>query len=154
MGTDIHVAVEVRKADGWHRAFPDDEAKDPWCVQEAAAEPGETDWYKTRARVEWYRTRNYNAFAMLANVRNGRGFAGVLTGDGFVPIDDPRGWPSDLSAEVYALTEAENAARQAAALGCLSCRPPLPLSIFELCGGTPSFASLTCQRRLEYRPRP
>ena len=30
-------------------------------------------------------------------MRNGYGFAGIDTGDGFVPIDDPRGLPDDIS---------------------------------------------------------
>lgn len=47
-----------------------------------------------------YHDRNYDVFGMLADVRNGSGFAGVDTGDGFVPIDVPRGLPDDLSAEV------------------------------------------------------
>jgi hypothetical protein len=38
-------------------------------------------------------------FAILADVRNGRGFAGVDTGDGFNPIDEPRGVPADACPE-------------------------------------------------------
>lgn len=34
------------------------------------------------------------------DVRNGRGFAGVKTGDGFNPISEPRGLPVDVSAVV------------------------------------------------------
>lgn len=37
---------------------------------------------------------------MLANVRNGVGFAGCDTGDGFTPISEPRGLPEDVTAEV------------------------------------------------------
>lgn len=48
---------------------------------------------------EAYGGRNYDAFAILADVRNGRGFAGVKTGEGFNPIADPKGVPSDASAE-------------------------------------------------------
>lgn len=40
--------------------------------------------------------RSYNTFAMLANVRNGRGFAGIKTSDGFPYIHEPRGLPADL----------------------------------------------------------
>ena len=47
-----------------------------------------------------YNGRNYNLFAILANVRNGRGFAGCDTGDGFIPIDMPRGLPIDVSPQV------------------------------------------------------
>lgn len=41
--------------------------------------------------------RNYDLFAILADVRNGHGFAGVDTGDGFIPIAPPRGVPEDAS---------------------------------------------------------
>jgi hypothetical protein len=47
-----------------------------------------------------YRDRNYDVFGILADVRNGTGFAGIDTGDGFVPIAEPRGLPEDLSDEV------------------------------------------------------
>ncbi|MBP7622431.1 MAG: hypothetical protein KA763_00555 [Xanthomonadales bacterium] len=42
--------------------------------------------------------RNYRVFAMLAGVRNGRGFAGVRTHVPIVPISEPRGIPSDCNA--------------------------------------------------------
>jgi len=41
---------------------------------------------------EW---RSYDSFAVLANVRNGCGFAGVKTGEGWEPIAEPRGLPKD-----------------------------------------------------------
>jgi hypothetical protein len=44
-----------------------------------------------------YEDRNYDLFAILADVRNGYGFAGVDTGDGFRPIAMPRGVPEDAS---------------------------------------------------------
>jgi hypothetical protein len=50
-----------------------------------------------------YGARNYSTFAMLANVRNGRGFAGVDIGDGFNPIAMPRDLPGDISAELKAI---------------------------------------------------
>jgi hypothetical protein len=39
--------------------------------------------------------RNYDVFAILADVRNGLGFAAVKTSDGFEPISLPRGLPVD-----------------------------------------------------------
>jgi hypothetical protein len=45
-------------------------------------------------------SRNYSLFAILADVRNGSGFAGVDTGDRVEPISEPRGIPEDASAEV------------------------------------------------------
>lgn len=74
MGCDIHFYVEKRvRGDVWRFV-------------------GGTE-YEDRL----YTCRNYDLFAILANVRNGRGFAGINTGDGFVPIDMPRGVPSDAS---------------------------------------------------------
>lgn len=49
---------------------------------------------------DWYHNRNYDVFAILANVRNGHGFAGVDTGDGFKVIAAPRGVPADVSPRV------------------------------------------------------
>lgn len=44
--------------------------------------------------------RVYSLFAILANVRNGRGFAGCDTGDRVDPISNPKGLPEDCSIEV------------------------------------------------------
>ena len=44
--------------------------------------------------------RNYQQFAILANVRNGRGFAGLDTGDRVEPIAMPKGMPDDVSDDV------------------------------------------------------
>ena len=105
MGCDIHLAVEVRGGDGkWHRVHPPPEARSPWLVEQAAT-PGAGDWYRTRAERTWYDTRNYDAFAILAGVCNGSGFAGIQTGQGFVPIAEPRGLPGDMSPEVSALAD-------------------------------------------------
>lgn len=43
--------------------------------------------------------RSYNTFAMLANVRNGYGFAGCRTSTGFPVIHERRGLPEDLEAD-------------------------------------------------------
>jgi len=84
MGTDIHLAVEVKRSGAWgpskmvankYADYDDDPPMVPECP---------------------YDSRNYDVFAILANVRNGRGFAGCDTGDGFVPIAMPRGFPSDM----------------------------------------------------------
>ena len=47
-----------------------------------------------------YDGRNYSLFAILADVRNGHGFAGIQTGEGFNPIAMPRDIPKDCSPEV------------------------------------------------------
>lgn len=57
--------------------------------------------YAPTVLADWaYDGRNYNLFAILADVRNGRGFAGSYTGEGFNPIAEPKGIPNDLSPEV------------------------------------------------------
>lgn len=52
-----------------------------------------------------YSGRNYDLFAILANVRNGRGFAGVPTGEGFDPISMPKGIPADCHPITKAMME-------------------------------------------------
>jgi hypothetical protein len=69
MGTDIHSIAQVKRDGQW--------------VTVAIGIAGDQ--------------RNYNTFAMLANVRNGRGFAGCWTSTGFPVIHEPRGLPEDLA---------------------------------------------------------
>src|SRR4030095_14523751 len=101
MECDIHLCVEVKKNGEWRRSLP------PKPLDESLAKQAKSgDAYYVRcAAVTWYDDRNYNTFAMLANVRNGYGFAGCDTGDGFQPISKPRGLPKDLSAEVLAISK-------------------------------------------------
>ncbi len=77
MGWDIHIAAEVFDEGVWHLSG-----------------------------IEVPSDRNYWAFAVLANVCNGYGFAGTDKGDPIEPIDDPRGLPDDLSEELGDLLEA------------------------------------------------
>lgn len=42
-------------------------------------------------------SRNYDLFALLADVRNGYGFAGIKRGDPIQPLAQPRGVPEDAS---------------------------------------------------------
>lgn len=94
VGCDIHFFVERRNGDGtWHTA-------DAW-------EPDEYEPNRIRVPYEksFCHDRSYSLFSILANVRNGYGFAGVDTGDGFLPIAEPRGMPNDASPEVAAEAE-------------------------------------------------
>ena len=75
MGTDIHPIVQVEHGTQWRTVTL------PADVHRAL------------------RTRNYDAFAILGNVRNGSGFAGIDTGDEFEPISDGRGIPDDVGVE-------------------------------------------------------
>jgi len=59
-------------------------------------------------QIQGYQDRNYDLFAILANVRNGYGFAGVPTGEGFIPIADPRGLPEDISDELVRLANSDD----------------------------------------------
>lgn len=102
MGCDIHMFVETRQPDGsWATA-------DTWYEDED--EPGRKTVYQwgpglKREAGPIYSGRNYDLFAILANVRNGSGFAGVDTGDGFIPIAMPRGVPEDACPEYKAEVE-------------------------------------------------
>lgn len=90
MGTDIHLYVERRVNGAWVPC-------DTW--EDDIYEPGaKTVPYGKR----FYNDRCYDLFGILANVRNGSGFAGCDTGDGFIPICEPRGLPDDLSQEICA----------------------------------------------------
>lgn len=89
MGTDIHILVE-EKVDG------------KWIPMEGSFEIESEDgsYYIGPYGTDFYFGRDYNSFAILADVRNGFGFAGCDTGDGFEIIDRPRGIPVDAS-EVF-----------------------------------------------------
>lgn len=91
MGCDIHMLAEMKskKSGKWKkmgRVF-----KSCYGDGELTDEP--------------YDGRNYGLFAILADVRNGVGFAGVKTGSGYEPIDSPRGVPEDASNEYRELVE-------------------------------------------------
>lgn len=100
MGCDIHPAMEYKKDDKWTAVmFPN-----RWYGK-YDDEPKET------ARVDI--SRDYDLFAILGNVRNGSGFAGIDTGDGFVPMtngpDGPeREVPEDISDEARAALSDEH----------------------------------------------
>lgn len=83
MGCDIHEYVEVRGEDGRWRVIGE-RREDPTY-------PGEFEFFGGPLDID----RNYNLFAILADVRNGRGFAGCDTGNRLTPIADPRGLPED-----------------------------------------------------------
>jgi len=87
MGCDIHFYVEKLIDGVWQSADTVNTDDD-----------GRPD---VSYRDQLYSGRSYNLFAILADVRNGRGFAGCKTGAGFNPISSPRGVPHDAS-DVYA----------------------------------------------------
>lgn len=121
MGCDIHVIAEVKENGIWKRNT-DEVFKNPWYDPERwekhvdnlkkRLEAGEItqkqfdDWstYDSLNQTKKFvidpsSNRNYDWFAILANVRNGRGFAGLYTGSGFDVIAEPRGYPENISNE-------------------------------------------------------
>lgn len=86
MGCDIHAAMEYRNGSGKWEAYL---TPDPYY--------GKYDWHKEPMTADLDIDRNYDVFAILGNVRNGRGFAGVKTGLRFNFISDNRGIPEDIS---------------------------------------------------------
>jgi hypothetical protein len=98
MGCDIHLYVEKRNAEGNWTAVDSFKRDEP--------DEGESKGHLyVDYREQFYNGRNYNLFAILADVRNGRGFAGIKTGEGFNPISEPRGVPDDASPEYAELVE-------------------------------------------------
>lgn len=81
MGTDIHYEFQkkVKKEDKevWETIAIDDEE------------------YDSKHNIR----RHYLLFSVLADVRNGVGFAGVPTYKPVVPISEPRGLPDDLERD-------------------------------------------------------
>jgi hypothetical protein len=108
MGTDIHLFVEARRpGQPWELQIVKSECS--WCGGNGLARDGKPCWgCKGTGLESGYNCRNYNVFSILADVRNGRGFAGIKTGDGFNPIAEPRGLPEDMSASLLALHTAED----------------------------------------------
>ena len=101
MGTDIHCCAEVQGADGTWKKL--DGKPFPHPYYRADEERWNGPEYQGTNRV--FYNRNYDLFAILANVRNGSGFAGVDTGDGFNVIAADRGLPDDIDQEGYRLPE-------------------------------------------------
>lgn len=94
MGTDIHMACEVRRNGKWE------------LVKDRVFK---NSWYRPDSKYSWaqeeytnipYDSRCYNLFAILADVRNGRGFAGIKIGEAFNPIAYPKGYPEDMCDEL------------------------------------------------------
>lgn len=111
MGTDIHMFAE-KKIDGVWTPIKGENINLKWYREtlEEHKNKGKDASYWENVIKEYesegdtlnciYNGRSYDTFAILADVRNGKGFAGVKTGDGFNPISQPKGLPYDVSEEV------------------------------------------------------
>jgi hypothetical protein len=73
---------------------------DHWSIDE-----DDPDYVYVSYDDQIYKNRNYDLFSILADVRNGYGFAGIKTGDGFKIIDEPRGFPENCSKNVKKIYE-------------------------------------------------
>ena len=100
MGCDIHIAIERREKGGeWQRiAF----VTRPRFTREADEDYFWREFDEARAAgaVEMppcFDARNYALFGILANVRNGWGFAGTPTGEAWEPIAENRDFPPDAT---------------------------------------------------------
>lgn len=138
MGTDIHLAVERRDRDGrWH-LVPNPVRPCPGYLHDKSSDPrGKCYWcHGTGTRTEaFFVDRNYDVFAILADVRNGFGFAGCITGTGFTAISKPRGLPDDMSEELQRLsTETDKEGCTTVWLGDHSFST---LTVEEILGGNP-----------------
>ena len=102
MGTDIHAAIEYRKY-----------TNDPWQTVKVPNRWAGEDWGdgpEPEMTSKLDIGRSYDLFAILANVRNGSGFAGVPTSTGFECISSERGLPPDISDEGRAACDGEHSA--------------------------------------------
>lgn len=104
MGCDIHLYFEKRET-------PDA----PWrlfvpvvhCPMHSGVD--KKCWFCDGAGSAYYGARNYHLFAILGNVRNAYGFAGVKTADReFRYISDRRGVPEDVSPQLRAIANEED----------------------------------------------
>jgi len=118
MGTDINFYVEKKVRGKWELVPPPKNCRRRWHMKWEDDEYHTHDWVEAEEKrkdgkpyyidyndFSWDIGRNYNLFAQLANVRNGSGFAGCDIGDGFSPIDEPRGIPEDASQETKEILE-------------------------------------------------
>lgn len=94
MGCDIHLYQEKKVNGKWVTA-------DKWRMEKDQGVESEYVTFEDRLWAD----RNYRLFAVLANVRNGYGFAGIVTGDPVLPIALPRGVPDDACEQYKAEAE-------------------------------------------------
>lgn len=117
MGTDIHFFAEKRNHNtgAWEYLPAPEDGFDYRESRRIRERDGNDNAYQPKHPYRWgggnddedyirswFTDRNYTLFGMLADVRNGSGFAGCDLGDPLEVIAQPRGWPADLSPELEA----------------------------------------------------
>lgn len=104
MGCDVHMFAEVNKDGEWVKV--ENVFKNKYYKPEKENFI-DSDGYQWNPEFidKPYDDRNYDLFSILANVRNGRGFAGVKTGEGFNPISEPKGLPFNVSGEIKQISD-------------------------------------------------
>lgn len=91
MGCDIHIVIQRQDADGRWREVP---------YQRIYRYPGAAPAVDgSTCAPDVFLNRNYDLFAVLANVRNGVGFAGIQMGEGWPSLAAGRGLPPDFAAD-------------------------------------------------------
>lgn len=88
MGTDINYIFQKRNGDQWETLNVD---------QDIHHDEKWENW----SNGEFYISRHYLLFAVLADIRNGFGFAGTLTHVPVVPIAPRRGLPDGISSNWF-----------------------------------------------------
>jgi hypothetical protein len=109
MGTDIHMIAQRRESPDhpWQTVdlayeCPDCEGSGKQTFKHHVTKADVVQncyWCDGTGTCKRFRDRCYNLFAQLADVRNGTGFAGVDTGEGFLPIAPQRGLPEGCDNE-------------------------------------------------------
>jgi hypothetical protein len=94
MGTDIHPVVEVRTNGVW-QVYQPPERPYQWFRPDDPVTEFNTPTVRTLP--DCFHARDYRKFAILGDVRNGSGFAGVEIFKPVVPISSSRGLPDDFS---------------------------------------------------------
>ncbi len=91
MGCDIHIVIQRQEADGSWIELP--WQREPYTFK--GARPAVNGFPVAPA---CFSDRNYDLFAILADVRNGSGFAGIKTGEGWPSIAPDRGLPDGFDS--------------------------------------------------------
>lgn len=92
MGCDVHICIQRREPEGWREVV----------YQKVYENIGQKPVDGIPVAPGIFDSRRYNLFGILANVRNGEGFAGIRTGAGWPSIAPERGWPAGFDAKVIA----------------------------------------------------